>query len=288
MDLRVPYIGYSAESESYTAAGISAYHALQAHVEKRLSRGLQLGFSYTYSHSTDEQSAMGLFYNGNNPQIFIRDMAIRISTDTRCQLHLCVPVPEVFLGFVVRGKLADGWSVSGVTVLQSGQPYSVIDYSGAVGSIFYGVNDGITNPIVPLAPGCTPQNALTGSNGVDSPLLKADCFTIPIIAAGGLGGAIASNDPYETNFISSGQRNIFRQPWQRRGDISIGKTRKITEHVSARYTFDIFNVTDAPATTSRSTTWTRTSSLTDSRTSDSRGQPRRVTTRLRRCMSARG
>ena len=35
VDLRVPFIGYSSESESYTAAGISAYHALQAHVEKR-------------------------------------------------------------------------------------------------------------------------------------------------------------------------------------------------------------------------------------------------------------
>jgi hypothetical protein len=67
VNLRVPYIGYSSESESYTAAGISAYHALQAHVEKRLSHGVQVGFSYTYSHATDEQSAMGLFYNGNNP-----------------------------------------------------------------------------------------------------------------------------------------------------------------------------------------------------------------------------
>ena len=67
VDLRVPYIGYSSESESYTAAGISAYNALQAHVEKRLSHGLQVGFSYTYSHATDEQSALGLFYNGNNP-----------------------------------------------------------------------------------------------------------------------------------------------------------------------------------------------------------------------------
>ena len=35
VDLRVPYIGYSSESESYTAAGISAYNALQTHVEKR-------------------------------------------------------------------------------------------------------------------------------------------------------------------------------------------------------------------------------------------------------------
>ena len=26
-----------------------------------------MGSSYTYSHSLDEQSAMGLFYNGNNP-----------------------------------------------------------------------------------------------------------------------------------------------------------------------------------------------------------------------------
>ena len=43
VDLRVPYIGYSSESESYTAAGISAYNALQAHVEKRMSHGLQVG-----------------------------------------------------------------------------------------------------------------------------------------------------------------------------------------------------------------------------------------------------
>src|SRR6202035_938805 len=58
IDLRVPFIGYSSESESYTAAGVSAYNALQAHVEKRMNHGLQLGFSYTYSHSLDEQSAL--------------------------------------------------------------------------------------------------------------------------------------------------------------------------------------------------------------------------------------
>ena len=43
VDLRVPYLGYSAESESYTAAGVSAYNALQTHVEKRMSHGLQVG-----------------------------------------------------------------------------------------------------------------------------------------------------------------------------------------------------------------------------------------------------
>jgi len=67
VDLRVPYIGYSSESESYTAAGIAAYHALESHLEKRFSHGFQAGVSYTYSHATDEQSGLGLFYNGNNP-----------------------------------------------------------------------------------------------------------------------------------------------------------------------------------------------------------------------------
>ena len=67
VDLRVPYIGYAAESIDYKAAGIDAYNALQVHVDKRMSHGIQVGASYTWSHALDEQSGLGLFYNGNNP-----------------------------------------------------------------------------------------------------------------------------------------------------------------------------------------------------------------------------
>src|SRR5260370_16909748 len=70
VDERVPYIGYAGESESYTAVGISAYNALQAHVEKRISHGLQAGVSYTFSPSFDEQTPLVLFYNANNPLAF--------------------------------------------------------------------------------------------------------------------------------------------------------------------------------------------------------------------------
>ena len=79
-------------------------------------------------------------------------------------------------------------------------------------------------------------------------MLKADCFTIPMLAAGGIGGS-AFRRMILTRQISSsnGQRNIFRQPWQRRADISIGKNTKINERVSAKYTFDIFNVTNTPS-----------------------------------------
>ena len=249
VDLRVPYIGYSSESESYTAAGVSAYNALQAHLEKRMSHGLQLGLSYTYSRSTDEQSAMGLFYNGNNPL----DLHSGYGLSDFDRTHVInftyrYELPKFYGESSFAGKFADGWAISGLTVLQSGQPYSIIDYSGAVGSIFYGVNDGITNPIVPLAPGCTPKSALTGASGAYGPVaLNPDCFTLPLLAPGALNGAIPSNDPYETDFIANGQRNIFRQGWQKRGDISIVKTTQITERVSAKYTFDVFNVTNTPS-----------------------------------------
>ncbi len=251
VDLRVPYIGYSSESESYTAAGISAYNALQAHLEKRMSHGLQVGASYTYSHSTDEQSAMGLFYNGNNP-LNLRSGYGLSDFDRKHVLNFTYmyQLPTFFRATSIKGRIADGWALSGLTVIQSGQPYSVVDYSGAVGSIFYGVNDGITNPIVPLS-GCTPKQALTGSSGAhanpsdpNSYALKASCFGLPLLNPGDLNGAIPANDPYETNFIASGQRNIFRQTWQRRADISLIKTMQITERSSLKFTFDVFNLTN--------------------------------------------
>jgi Carboxypeptidase regulatory-like domain/TonB dependent receptor len=247
VNLRVPFIGYSSESESYTAAGISAYHALQAHVEKRLSHGVQVGFSYTYSHATDEQSAMGLFYNGNNP-LNLRSGYGLSDYDRKHVINFSYryDLPKFFSGSSFKSKIANGWAITGLTVIQSGQPYSVVDYSGAVGSIFYGVNDGITNPIVPLSASCSPQKAITGHSGASpgQPALDASCFTLPLLSPGALDGAIPSNDPYETNFIDSGQRNIFRQPWQRRADISLVKMTQITERASLKYSFDVYNLTN--------------------------------------------
>src|SRR6202022_2023579 len=63
-DLRVPFIGYSPNSVFWTAEGISNYHALQLSINQRLTRGLQVTGSYTWSHSLDEGSGLGLFYNG--------------------------------------------------------------------------------------------------------------------------------------------------------------------------------------------------------------------------------
>jgi len=248
VDLRVPYIGYSGESIDYRAAGVSEYNAGQVHFDKRMGHGFQAGASYTFSHTTDEQSALGLFYNGDNPTNLRSGYGLA-DFDRKNVLNFTYTyqLPGFADGDSLRGAFTNGWSVNGITVLQSGQPFSIIDFTGAVGSIYYSVSDGINNPIVPLAPGCSPKSATTGKSGAfgaSDAALKAQCFTIPLLDPGDLNGAIPANDPFETTFISHGQRNIFRQAPQKRADISLVKLTTIRERAKLRYTLDVFNLTN--------------------------------------------
>ena len=249
VDLRVPYIGYAAESIDYRAAGIDEYNALQVHVDKRMSHNFQVSASYTWSHALDEQSGLGLFFNGNNP-LNLRSAYGSADFDRThvINFNYVFQVPGLAQADSLPGKFIDGWSLIGLTVLQSGQPYSIIDFSGAVGSIYYSTADGITNPIVPLATGCNARNALTGASGAWYPktgisALKPECFTIPLLPAGGLNGAIPPDDPYETGF-TNGQRNIFRQAFQKRADVSLVKNTKLGDRYSLKYAFDVYNLTN--------------------------------------------
>jgi hypothetical protein len=214
-----------------------------------MSHGIQVGASYTYSHTLDEQSGLGLFYNGNNP-LNLRESYGSADFDRTHVLNFnyVLRAPNLASKSSWLGKVLNDWSLMGLTVLQSGQPYSVIDFSGAVGSIYYSTADGITNPIVPLAKGCTPKSALTGASGAWYPItghtaLKPECFTIPLLNPGDLNGAIPSNDPFETDF-TTGQRNIFRQSFQTRADASLVKVVNLKERYSFKFSFDVYNLTN--------------------------------------------
>ncbi|MHB8525469.1 MAG: TonB-dependent receptor domain-containing protein [Candidatus Acidiferrales bacterium] len=257
-DLRVPFIGYNPNSVFYEAEGISHYNALQVGVNKRLSRGLLVTGSYTWSHSLDEGSGLQLFYNGNDP--LNPSSAYGNSGFDRTHVFIVsyqYTLPTISRLTGVANTFVNGWGVSGVTVAESGQPYSVIDYSGSVGSIFYSTNDFITNPIVPVAPGFTAKSAqLQGTTGVNAgkPVLNVNAFLFPPPFTPGTNGVppcpsgagTQPCDNFETGFGTTG-RNIFRGPFQTRFDFGVFKEFKITERIRLKYDAQFFNLFNHPS-----------------------------------------
>ncbi len=248
--VRVPYIGYDMNSVLYEAEGISNYDALQAQVHKRTSYGLQLTGSYTWSHSLDEQSGDGLFVTGNNP---VTPKANYASSDFD-QTHVFLVNYSYAIPNVTRserlGYFVNGWIIGGQTVAESGQPYSVYDYHGSVASLYFGTDDEIGNPMVPLAPGVTAKQAeLQGTLGVNpaKPMLNASDFMPQFVTPGtnGVPPCDASGcDLYESLYGTTG-RNLFRGPFQVSFDSSLAKEFPI-ERFRLRFEADAFNIFNHP------------------------------------------
>jgi hypothetical protein len=256
-DLRVPFVGYSPNSVFWTAEGISNYHALQFSVNKRISKGLQVNGSYTWSHSLDQGSGQGLFYNGNDP---LHPQSGYASSDFDRTHVLAISylyqLPNVAKEKSLLSKIINDWSIAGVTVVESGQPYNVYDFSGAIAGIFYGTNDFITNPIVPIGPGFnnnSVQLQSPTSSDPGKPVLNAAGFTIPLLQPGQSGvppcervsGKLVC-DTFESGYGATG-RNTFRGPFQTRFDFSVAKMFRFTEKVGLRYRAEFFNLFNTPS-----------------------------------------
>jgi hypothetical protein len=258
IDLRVPYVGYSPNAALFKAAGVSAYNALQTQVEKRMSRNVQATVSYTWSHALDEQSDIGLFFTGDNPNR-LRDSYGSADFD-RTHVFTAAFVltePDFVKAQSLTGRVVDGWKLNGIVVAESGQPYSLYEYDGAVGSLYFGNYPTLANPVLGIKNGSNPRSAETGHVGAFQ------------TAAGGYVGAInvtqvnvnllqpgqkgvpscTANEPcdyFETDF-TPGQRNIFRQAFQKRADLSLNKLVTLNDRFSALYSFSVFNVTNTPS-----------------------------------------
>lgn len=240
--VRVPYIGYDQNSVLYEAEGISNYNSLQLQAQKRLSFGLTLTASYTWSHSLDEQSGEGLFFTGNNPLVPKSNYASSDFDETHVFLiNYSYMIPKLTSNHSL-GYLVNGWGVSGQTVAQSGQPYSVYDYSGSVASLYYGTDIELGNPIVPLKPGVTTKQAqLQGTTGVNAnnPVLNVNDFSPQFVTPGQDG--VPAGDIYESLYGGTG-RNIFRGPFQVQFDMSVSKVFQIRERYRLRLNVDAFNI----------------------------------------------
>jgi Carboxypeptidase regulatory-like domain/TonB dependent receptor len=258
--LRTPFIGFDPNSQYAKAAGESNYDALQFNVTKRYSHGLTVSGSYTWSHSMDEESGEQLFYNGDNPQ----DLHTGYGNSDFDRRHVFIISYQYELPKLqsVHGWMAqalNGWGTSGLISAESGQPYSVIDFSGGIASQYFGGgNDFITNPLVPIGGVGSTSGAkpvLQGTLGVNptNPVLNSAAFGIPLLQPGqdGVPPCDTSSgtpicDVYETGF-GPASRNIFVSPFQSRVDMTIFKNFQIKERFRLKFDVQAFNVFNHPS-----------------------------------------
>jgi hypothetical protein len=247
-DLRTPYIGYNPNSVSWNTVGIANYDALLASIHKTISHGLDMYVAYTYSHSLDDSSGFGLFYNGNNPQNLRSGYASSDFDQTHTTaISFSYQLPRFKTGYRTLHVLSDGWGITGYSILQSGQPYNVYDFSGTVGSIYFSSSDFLTNPVLPLAPGVTKKQALTGRSGAfgaNDAAFNPTSFAYPLLAPGTDG--VPGDDPYESGF-ANGDRNIFRSAFQKSANMAFVKQTKIYEKANLRLSMEVLNITNTPS-----------------------------------------
>jgi hypothetical protein len=100
----------------------SAYNSLQASLDKRFAHGLQFTLAYTFSKSIDEASSFEGILNplpgANNRSLSLFDATHRIVASYYWEL----PVRK-FDG--AKGKVLNGWALSGITTFQTGFPIRI-------------------------------------------------------------------------------------------------------------------------------------------------------------------
>jgi hypothetical protein len=154
---RVPVLGYSANGGLATTDtnGDSLYNSLQAELRHQFSHGLLLQVAYTWSKGLTNvntaEAGSGInppgevLYgatNSNNPLNLGQQYGL--SSFNRPQRVVISYVYD--LPFKHRDGLSDrlvsGWSISGVTTIQDGLPFTVVNSAG--GSIYYGATSANT------------------------------------------------------------------------------------------------------------------------------------------------
>jgi hypothetical protein len=210
------------------------YHSFQTTLSRRWSRGYFQG-AYTFSKSTDATSsgntALNTAFNDESDLKFSRGLS-DYDRKHRFTVSYNYDLPFFSSAVGMKRALLANWSISGITIFQSGTPFSVTD-SGA-GSAFLGPGIASATLGAQLASGGS-ISAGTTSGDIHSRLdgyLNINNFVAAPAAYPGA-GVTAFGDL---------RRNIYRGPFQQNWDFSLIKHFRITERQDLRFTADFFNI----------------------------------------------
>jgi hypothetical protein len=292
---RVSYLGYTPGALTTTNTnGDALYNSLQAELRHNFSNGMLLQASYTWSKNlTNVNSAEpGLLDVGqtdfgttgsNNPLDYAQQYGPYSGERTqRLIVSYSYDLPWKSTEGL-SGKILSGWTVSGVTTLQNGQPFTVTDAGG--GSI-YGSggsralltqtercgSNGVCSSALPVATsGSTEQRVLSGLQPGGAGWINKSAFTpfsaIPSTSPYCIGGvqnltpgaSSSANCGTNPSFFGAGadfagegtgwgnsQIGIITGPGQWNWDMSLQKNTKITEWGTLQFRAEFYNVWNHP------------------------------------------
>lgn len=212
----------------------SSYNALQLSLRQQNWHGLTQQISYTWSHSIDTASdGQDFVPNAAQPNDSTNPRADRGNSnfDTR---HRFVWTATYALPKLGRGRLGEGWQVSGVLTFLSGHPFHVNynfldDYDGS--GQFFGRPD-IVGPV-------------TYNRANPLQFLNLTSFQTPCTLNPAGDGSAAFCAPGTRHFGSLG-RNSLIGPDYRNLDFAISKDTRLTERLHLLLRADFYNFTNHP------------------------------------------
>ena len=217
----------------------SHYNSLQTSISRRWGRGYFQG-AYTWSKSTDATSsgntALNTAFNDESDLKNSRGLSDFDRTH-RLVVSYRYDLPFFASAEGIKKMALGGWAISGITIVQSGSPFSVTD--SAAGTAFLGAGLASATLGAQLAPGGSIGAGLSSGSihdRVNNGYLNGANFTTAPILDPALGG-----DGSVTVFGNLG-RNIYRGPYQQNWDFSLIKNFNITERQVLRFTTDFFNM----------------------------------------------
>lgn len=221
---RNQYFGFAQIFQAETSVS-SHYHSLQTKLDKKLSDHLSFLLSYTYSKSID--SASVFFGSGaNGTTIFPQNNFNpgegergRSDFDVRNRLSFSYLYEFPSLKGASSGlasALANGWRMSGILTLQSGQPFSVLTGS---------------------------DNSRTGL-GNDRPDLVGDPNAGPHTVEQFFN--TAAFVPNQVLHFGNSGRNIVTGPDFKVFDLAVMKDTQLNEEVNIQFRAEFFNFTNHP------------------------------------------
>jgi hypothetical protein len=204
----------------YTSNGISNYHAMQAVLKRRFSKGLDLQVGYTWARLLDD--AESISNNGGNG---FGTYAEQISTidygngnlDVRHRVtgtfNYALPFGETTHGF--KSVFVKGWQANGLVVWNTGMPFSIRNVINRTG----------TRP----SAGTSDRSNMIGSGRISNPSVN-QWFDVNDFVFQKVGT------------IANQRRNQLFAPGLQRVDLSLFKTFDITERVKFEFRAESFNV----------------------------------------------